>query len=571
MSKAAKLNTVDESESSSFDALYYLAKAQSALEEQNLLLVAENLIKAHLIEPDEVEILATLADIQFRLEHWKESLSTLKLLINLQPNELNWHINRLHALDSCKAYEQVIEEALSLLDAYSNEAKILYFLASAYYQSGSFPLGLETIETLIDRYPTDPDHLVVRGLIYRSMGDRERAKTDLFKAESLGGNTTALFNALAALHHEMSEHEIALDYFSKALVVNQEQGQVPQIALNASFCAMCLGDFDKAWQFYAYRKYSGSVIKETRFQSWQGENLSGKHLVVRREQGLGDEVRFASLIPEIANEARSLTLECDSRLIELYQRSFSHNVALVGTRSTNSETEHGESYVDVNYAAHIGDLAHFKRRSLDDFPEHYGYLQPDPKRVSYWSDYLDGLGGKLNVGVSWKSGNTTGIRSNYYTNIEHWLPVFAIEGINFVNLYYGDSEEELKWVEAQIGVKVHVPKGIDLKNDLDDLSALMASLDLVVGPHTAPVDLAMAAKGASVWVLPFRKFNTRGGFYFGQSYFPWAPATKPVFGDGFKGTMDVVAEELAHIVQTHDPKLTLAELSKIMYVCYGAP
>ena len=570
MSKAATLDTVDESESSSFDALYYLAKAQSALEEQNLLLVAENLIKAHLIEPDEVEILATLADIQFRLEHWKESLSTLKLLINLQPNELNWHVNKLMALHSCKAYEKLIEEALSLLDAYPNEEKILYYLASAYYQSGSFPLGLEIIEDLIGRYPADPDHLVIRGLIYRSMGDGERAKTDLFKAESLGGNTTALFNALAALHHGMSEHEIALDYFSKALVVNQEQGQVPQIALNASFCAMCLGDFDKAWQFYAYRKYSGSVIKETRFQSWQGENLSGKHLVVRREQGLGDEVRFASLIPEIANEARSLTLECDSRLIELYQRSFSHNVALVGTRSTNSETEHGESYVDVNYAAHIGDLAHFKRRSLDDFPEHYGYLQPDPKRVSYWSDYLDGLGGKLSIGVSWKSGNTKGMRSTYYTNIEHWLSVFSIEGINFVNLYYGDSDEELKWVESQIGVKVHTPKGIDLKNDLDDLSALMASLDLVVGPHTAPVDLAMAVKGASAWVLPFINFNARSPFYFGQAYLPFAPAAKPIFGDGFKKTMDVVEEELSHIVQTTDPKLTLAELSKVMYACYGA-
>ena len=139
-----------------------------------------------------------------------------------------------------------------------------------------------------------------------------------------------------------------------------------------------------------------------------------------------------------------------------------------------------------------------------------------------------------------------------------------------MNLYYGDSKEDLQWVEAQVGVKVHIPKGIDLRNDIDDLSALMASLDLVVGPHTAPIDLAMAVKGASAWVLPFRHFETKGAFYFGQAYFPWSPATKPVFGDGFKGTMDLVAEELAHIVQTTDPKLTLAELSKLMYVCYGA-
>ena len=232
--------------------------------------------------------------------------------------------------------------------------------------------------------------------------------------------------------------------------------------------------------------------------------------------------------------------------------------------------DHGNSYMDVHCAAHIGDLSQYRRQSLDDFPEHYGYLKPDPKRVGYWTDYLQKLEGKINVGVSWKSGNVEGHRSTHYADIKEWLPVLSIEGVNFVNLYYGDSKEDLQWVEAQVGVKVHIPKGIDLKNDIDDLSALMASLDLVVGPHTAPIDLAMAVKGASAWVLPFRHFETKGAFYFCQAYFPWSPATKPVFGDGFKGTMDLVAEELAHIVQTTDPKLTLAELSKLMYVCYGA-
>ena len=113
-------------------------------------------------------------------------------------------------------------------------------------------------------------------------------------------------------------------------------------------------------------------------------------------------------------------------------------------------------------------------------------------------------------------------------------------------------------------------RAIDLKNDIDDLSALIASLDLVVGPHTAPIDLAMSVKGASAWVLPFKSDSTKGPFYFGQAYLPFAPATKPVFGDGFQKTMDVLAEELEHIVQTTNPKRTLAELSKIMYACYGA-
>jgi tetratricopeptide (TPR) repeat protein len=551
----------------SVDPFYYVAKAQVAIKEDNLHLVLENLVMAHSIVPDEIDILAAIAEVQVKLEHWKQMLPILDLLINLQPDELNWRVKRLAALMSCENYEQVVKEALPLLETYPKQKEILDYLVSAYYHSNNFSLGLIAVNNLVE---LDPGRgMVLRGLIYRSLGDKERAKTDLLKAESMGENSTSLLNGLGSVYTEVNEHEIALDYYCKALLLADNDSLRAQIALNASFSAMCLGDFDRGWQFYAYRKYTG-VTKETSYPAWQGESLSGKHLVIRREQGLGDQIRFASLIPEIANEARSLTLECDPRLIDLYQRSFSNNVALVGVPETGGKHDHGDSYEDVNYAAHIGDLAHYKRRSLGDFPEHYGYLQPDPKRVSYWSDYLDGLGGKLNVGVSWKSGNTTGIRSTLYTNIEHWLPVFAIEDINFVNIFYGDSEEELKWVEGQIGIKVHTPKGIDLKNDIDDLSALIASLDLVVGPHTAPIDLAMSVKGASAWVLPFRKFNIRGPFYFGQSYYPWAPATKPIFGDGFKGTMDVVADELAHIIETTDPKLTLVELSKIMYACYGA-
>ena len=552
------------------DALYYVTKAQAALEEENPLLAMEYLFKAHNIEPDDVEILAAMLEIQMKLGHWKQMLPNLDVLINLQPDNISWPINRLAALNACEAFDEVVEESLLLLKLYPKHTKILTLLASAYYESNNYSLGLDVVNGLIALNLGAGEPFLIRGLIYRSMGEIERAKTDLFKAESLGENTTVLFNALGLWHYGLHQHEIALDYFCKALSLNSGANSVAKIAFNASLSAMALGDFEKAWQFYSYRKYGTGVIEETTYAAWQGENLSGKHLVVRREQGLGDEVRFASLIPEIANEAGSLTLECDSRLIELYQRSFSHNVALVGTRATDSETEHGNSYVNVNYAAHIGDLAHYKRRSLDDFPEHYGYLQPDSERVSYWSDYLAKLGGQLNVGVIWKSGNTKGMRSTLYTNIEHWLPVFSIEGINFVNLYYDDCEEELKWVEAQIGVKIHTPKGIDLKNDLDDLSALLASLDLVVGPHTAPVDLAMAVKGTSAWLLPFESFSNTHPFYFGQAYFPWAPAAKPVLGDGFKQTMDIVVEELSHIAQTTDPKLTLAELSKVLYACYRA-
>jgi tetratricopeptide (TPR) repeat protein len=564
MSYSQLLNGDHKTKLSINDEFYYLAKAQTALAEGDLNLVLDNLVKADAIVPDEIEIIASIRSIQAQLGLWKEMLPTVDLLINLQPDEVEWRINRLSGLMGCKAYEKVVQEAPPLLDVCPNHETILSYLATSYYHTNRFSRSLQAANTLIELKATKSQYLLLRGLNYRAMGDAERAKIELLKAESFDDSNVAIVNALGALHVDSYEHDIALTYFCKALALDNGTQLSPPIAFNASFSAFCLGKFDKGWQLYAYRKYL-AVKGEATYPAWQGESLSGKHLVVRPEQGLGDQLRFASVIHEIATEAKLVTLECEPRLIDLYERSFPKNVELIGA----DVNFHGDSYVGVDCAAHIGDLSHYKRRSLDDFPEHCGFLQPDPVRVKYWTDYLSKFDGQVNVGVCWKSGNTKGIRNLYYTDMEHWLPVFLIEGINFVNLFYGDGEDELRWVKAKTGVEVHTPIGIDLKNDMDDLSALIASLDLVVGPHTACLDLAMAVKGASAWVLPFHSSSTSPYFYFGQVYFPWAPAAKPVHGDGFEETLKVLAEELAYITQDKDPKLTLAEISKVMYACYG--
>ena len=575
MRQAAKVDMLEKSKNSSKNAFYFLGKAQAALKEENLPLVMKNLIQAHKIEPGEIEILRAMLEIQEKLGHWTQMLPILDLLIKLQPDEIKWPICRLATLQSCEAFETLVEESLLLLKLYPRHIKILTLLASAYYELNNFSLALNTVNTLIEFNLGTAEPFVIRGLIYMTMGDRDRAKIDLLKAESFGEKTILIFNALGAFYAGVHEHETALAYYGKALSLAEGSYMTAKIALNASRSAMSLGKFDIGWQLYAYRKTDiatkfGTVMKETIYPVWQGEKLVGKHLVIRREQGLGDELRFSSVIAEVADEAKLVTLECDPRLVDLYQRSFPNNVKPVGIEKIGAARNLSDSYVEVNAAAYIGDLSHYKRQTLDDFPEHYGYLTPDPKRVDFWTDYLEKLEGKINVGVCWKSANVEGSRRNHYTNIKHWLPVFAIEGINFVNLYYGDSEEDLKWVEAQTGVKVLTPEGIDLRNDIDELSALIASVDLVVGANTAPIELSMAVRGASTWMLPFRHFDTKDAFYFGQAYYPWAPAAKPIFGDGFQKTMDLVAEELAYVMQTKNPRHTLVELSKIMYVCYGA-
>ena len=58
---------------------------------------------------------------------------------------------------------------------------------------------------------------------------------------------------------------------------------------------------------------------EQRLAAWTGGSLKRTRLLVRAEQGVGDQIMFASLIPDLAARAEaeggSVILECEPRLV----------------------------------------------------------------------------------------------------------------------------------------------------------------------------------------------------------------------------------------------------------------
>ena len=58
---------------------------------------------------------------------------------------------------------------------------------------------------------------------------------------------------------------------------------------------------------------------------WQGEDITGKKVLIVGEQGLGDEFMFANIIPDVLRDLGpegKLQIAVDPRLVPLFQRSF---------------------------------------------------------------------------------------------------------------------------------------------------------------------------------------------------------------------------------------------------------
>jgi ADP-heptose:LPS heptosyltransferase len=103
--------------------------------------------------------------------------------------------------------------------------------------------------------------------------------------------------------------------------------------------------------------------------------------------------------------------------------------------------------------------------------------------------------------------------------------VLRQEGVTFVNLQYGDCAEELARAKAQFGVEIWQPPGVDLKQDLDEVAALCAAVDLTVGFSNASFNIA-AAMGAPSWLITIPGSWPRLGL---PDHYAWYPQVR-VFG-----------------------------------------
>jgi len=215
---------------------------------------------------------------------------------------------------------------------------------------------------------------------------------------------------------------------------------------------------------------------------WDGQSLSpGERLMIWREQGVGDEIRFAALIPLLPESVRNnLVLECDHRLVNLFARSMPEVTVRAESQTTN----------DFNYHLPIGSLPRLLMNSVDVLRDAPPLLRPDPIAVEKFATRLAEFNGKNLIGICWRSHKLSATRNKKYTALEDWHRVLSIPGTVFVNLQYGECEEEIQQVESALGIRVLRWPDVDLMNDFGGVAALIKNLGLVVSISSAVVPLA---------------------------------------------------------------------------------
>lgn len=312
--------------------------------------------------------------------------------------------------------------------------------------------------------------------------------------------------------------EEAIAECDRALAISPGFAQ-PQV--NRALALLKMGDFARGWPAYeARRKLHPGLKRPFPYPEWDGSPLSGRTVLVYAEQGLGDEIMFASCLPDIISIADHCVIECHRKLETLFARSFP-GTTVIGADQGAADLSWLERAPPIDCRIASGSLPLYFRASVDDFPRHVGYIRPDPRRVSYWRERVTALGTGLKIGLSWRGGTRDSGHIHRSLPLVELLPLLGVPETHFVSLQYTDCAAEIAALRERHGAVVH--RWQEAIDDYDETAALISALDLIISVQTAAVHLS-GGLNKPVWAMvpaaPEWRYQRSG------ETLPWYPSLR---------------------------------------------
>ncbi|MCH7989903.1 MAG: glycosyltransferase family protein [Planctomycetes bacterium] len=433
-----------------------------------------------------------------------EAEKQFRQAVQLQPDFVESRFNLANALHDLGRMEESVAEYWEAINLSPRTAEIHNNLGTVYKHRDEYDQAMKCFQHAVD---LNPDHAQSHnnlGTVYQSQGRYDQAIACYQRAVDIDPNFAGALTNLGNVFCELGQMDRAIDSFSEAI---RCQSDYAEAHFNRALARIQNREFVAGWEEYEWRWHHKVQPRTFPQPVWDGASLKAKTVLVYAEQGAGDEIMFASCVPDMIACAQHVVLECDPRFVALFARSFPE--ATVIARPPESQQVSDSSAVQ-NAAVQnavvqiaLGSVPCFKRLSLEQFPRRVRYLIPDSHHVAKWRERYEGLGGELKVGISWRGGKEPNVRRIRSTTLDQWTDLLNIPDVRFINLQYGETQQELINIQKQFGITIHDWIDSDPRNDLDDFAAQITALDLVISVDNSTVHMA-GAVGTEVWtLLPF--------------------------------------------------------------------
>jgi hypothetical protein len=356
-----------------------------------------------------------------------------------------------------------------------------------------------TIDAVRVGLSLDPDNAmlyVYRACAYDEFGRSAEAIADCetaLRLEPQGRTAILALMTLALLRERIGDGDGALAAARQAIAIDPSDREAH--SLLGTLLAW-RGAWAAAWPELECHWIDERVAFRQRFpglREWNGEDISGRRMLLVHNQGLGDIVQMLRYAPQVRARCAELLLEVPPSMLEL-ARGAAGIDAVFPKGTTPRERFDGFARV-MTLARLCGE---------DGSPAnvhvhvHVPYLQPSADRLATWAQLIGPRAERTRVGLAWAGNPFHQNDRRRSIPIERLAPLGNIEDVQWFSLQIGPRAAdaaragfELTRFDASIG-------------DMADTAALIAQLDLVIAVDTGVAHLA-GALGKPVWLLlPWR-------------------------------------------------------------------
>lgn len=418
-------------------------------------------------DPDQPGLRTDLGSALGALDRPAEAIACFDQVLARYPDYLpalnNRASQRLETQDNLGA----IEDAGRALALKPDLASASRFLGRAYVALRRFDEALKALEVSERHAPDNADNPSIRAAALTGLGRFEEAAATLDLAVARDPNNANYLRARAYARLRIQDFRGGWD------------------------------DHEHRWRAKAFWSRSRGPVPETligRLDVAQtAADLAGKRVLLIGEQGVGDQIMFASMVPDLAGVAAQVTLATSPRMRPLMEASF--------PGVENLETIHGLNAKRFDKFVAMGSLGYAFRNDLADFPR-TPYLSASPSVRADWARRLGPKTTPLRIGISWRGGSEATYSGARSMSLDLLRPIIGRGDVECVNLQYGDVAAEVEAFNATLKRPIRLFPREDI-DPFEPLAALVQNLDMVVSVQTSIIHLSGACGVPCLVMIPF--------------------------------------------------------------------
>ena len=453
------------------------------------------------LKPDYADVYVNLAVVLKQQKKLDEAIEACNKAVLLKPDNTNAYYNMGNVLKDQGKLDEAVEAYNKAISLNPDHALAYNNMGNTLHEQGKLDEAIEAYNKAVLSNPNYSEAYSNMGNSLKDQGKLDEAVEAYNKAISLNPDHALAYNNMGNALKDQGKIEASIEAYNKSISLNPDY---PETHKNLGLALLQTSRIKEGLEEYEWRWQTEKLLPFQRYFSkpmWDGKaNLKDKTILLWCEQGIGDTMNWSSCLPCLTSRAKHVILECQKKLVPLLSRSFPNVEVKVQDRSLDTDRD------DFDLHLPMGSLyKHF----IDEIIENDkvdAYLVPVPARVKFWRRRLKSLGKAPYIGVCWKSSVVSAYRLQHYPPISDWSAVLKTPDVTFINLQYTDYADDIVKVKDEFGVTIHNFDDLDQYDDIDDVAALCAALDMVVSTKVTP-PMISAGVGTATMVANWRQSN----------------------------------------------------------------